>query len=1480
MTRPRFSYGGSGRSAIALSVVGMALASIGSGCGSRAGGGSADPADAAVTFQSALTSPATWNSLYGSWPGARYDHGMTYDSDLKRIVVFGGREAASGPYYGDLWEYDTVKGAWNQRTPGGCMPATTCPFPRSGASLVYDTMRKKTILFGGWQPGAGFYDPDQWEWDGSAQTWTLRQNTTQPSARYGAAMVWDSQRNVAVLFGGFDEATGRRQDTWEWNGTTWMDRTPAGTKPTPRHSAKMIYDSQRGKAVLYSGNTGNGAATGGTWVDELWEWDGAAGTWTKITATALTSTQYGSGYSTLVYDASTNKIVLFYSYSNGYTWVYTPGASNTGTWATAPDAIRTDTSTYPPYYFPGIVYDSGRQVLVFFGGQGYGRTLWDINTTDWTWTNRSAPANGPIQRQYPSIAFDSMRGKLMVFGGRSSVDSGYKNDIYEWSGVDATLTNRTTGGTKPDVRYQAAMVYDSKRDRLLMFGGYGTMVYDDLWAWAPTTREWTQISFTGTRPTARYGHWMFYDPVRDKVYVYGLNQGNYQIWEYDPALNKWLDRTVTSPPAGVSRSYFDVAFDSTRGKIMEIGGNYGGAYTTDIWEWDTTTGAWAQAMPATGSTVPDGRYYHTVAYDSIRRVVLMVGGHVYITGKNTQVNDSWEWDPNLGIWTETTPVGVKPQPREQHLMAFNSLKDTTYLFGGSVPGDTAYGPSEFWEYIPNATDRDNGAGCTTATADKCKSKNCVDGVCCAQTAAECSGKCKSCNVAGKAGTCNNVPAGQPDETCPSDLACDATQQCKALLGHTCTSFTECASGNCTDGVCCNTACNGTCQQCNLAAKLGTCSPVPKDIEDPPTCASDPIQPRACDGAGVCGAGKRASGKPCNAGIQCTSGYCVDGFCCNTSCATACYTCAKPMAEGTCSALAAGEADHSATTPCDGPMQYCSGSGTCATNKKPNGGLCPNGASDCGSGFCIDGVCCATACLGTCQSCNVGGSAGTCVFAPLGEQDTNATAACTGAGMYCDGTGVCTSGKKANGASCTVAADCGSNFCVDGVCCESACTATCYTCAASGNGKCTGVLPGATDPNAATKCEAPNFCTNLRECTSGKKPNGATCTMDSDCGSNFCVDGTCCESSCSGPSNRCKSCKNATGSCAFAAAGTDLHNDCKGEMGCGGTCNGQGACAWAPAGKQCRTIGCQPDLGLISNANALCDGAGNCPVTDPRDCGGFGCYTDTNGGAQCKTDCSTDPDCAIRRYCEVVTDGGVADGGKTSTCPVQFPLGHACTRNPQCLSGTCAIPLGGTIGVCCNTACDHCGTCDSTGTCIPDPAGTLSATCADSASDPTRKCGGMCDGHAHCQYPAAGTACGTCKACDGVGLCNKTPMDDDTCGPIDCDGLNTSCMEYQDLTTNRCASLGACKAPNTVQSCTIFTNSCTPDGGAGGSAGGASGGRGGAGGGGAGTTGNDGGGATGGGGGGGCCAIGATPAPNALVGLAVLASVMIVRRRRR
>jgi len=141
----------------------------------------------------------------------------------------------------------------------------------------------------------------------------------------------------------------------------------------------------------------------------------------------------------------------------------------------------------------------------------------------------------------------------------------------------------------------------------------------------------------------------------------------------------------------------------------------------------------------------------------------------------------------------------------------------------------------------------------------------------------------------------------------------------------------------------------------------------------------------------------------------------------------------------------------------------------------------------------------------------------------------------------------------------------------------------------------------------------------------------------------------------------------------------------------------------------------------------------------------------------------------------------------------------------------------------------------------------------------------CDGNWHCQFPRALTPCGQCKACDGSGKCNVPPEDDATCGVngvIDCSGLNTSCMQYRDLTVKRCAGLGMCKEKNSA-ACTDVTMTCTPDGASGDAAGG------------------DGPAPTK-GGGGGCCSVAASPhsAGELLLELVVVAGVAGVARRRR
>jgi hypothetical protein len=108
----------------------------------------------------------------------------------------------------------------------------------------------------------------------------------------------------------------------------------------------------------------------------------------------------------------------------------------------------------------------------------------------------------------------------------------------------------------------------------------------------------------------------------------------------------------------------------------------------------------------------------------------------------------------------------------------------------------------------------------------------------------------ACNLAGSEGSCANVPNNtDPANECVGATACNGAGACVPLVsGVACTLGAECASGNCVDGVCCNSACGGTCMACNLAGSQGTCSNVP-DNTDP---ANECVGATSCNGAGACG----------------------------------------------------------------------------------------------------------------------------------------------------------------------------------------------------------------------------------------------------------------------------------------------------------------------------------------------------------------------------------------------------------------------------------------------------------------------------------------------------------------------------------------------------------------------------------------------------------------------------------------------------
>jgi hypothetical protein len=432
----------------------------------------------------------------------------------------------------------------------------------------------------------------------------------------------------------------------------------------------------------------------------------------------------------------------------------------------------------------------------------------------------------------------------------------------------------------------------------------------------------------------------------------------------------------------------------------------------------------------------------------------------------------------------------------------------------------------------------NGDACVLGT--ECVSGFCADGVCCS---AVCTGTCQACTAVKKGsgvnGVCGNIGVGlDPDNECFGGLSCSGAGACSLLAnGTSCTNNGECTSGFCVDGVCCSSVCNTLCNACTAAKKGsgadGTCGTIAANLDPDNECAGSLV----CNGSSVC---RAPNGDACVLGTECVSGFCVDGVCCNAGCTGTCQACTAVKkgsgVNGVCGNIGVGlDPDNE----CFGGLS-CSGAGTCSL--LANGMSCTSNG-ECTSNFCVDGVCCSSVCNTLCNACTAtkknSGADGTC----------GAIAANLDPDNECAGATSCSGGSSCllftNGAACSINAECTSGNCVDGVCCNNACSGTCQACSTakkgSGtNGTC-GPIATSTDPDA--ECPGATTCNAVQACA--VFPNGFACTIDAECSSGICTDGVCCNVACDGLCQACIGVKTnvSDGTCADVIVGTDPDNEC-------------------------------------------------------------------------------------------------------------------------------------------------------------------------------------------------------------------------------------------------------------------------------------------------------------------------------------------------
>ena len=306
---------------------------------------------------------------------------------------------------------------WQQVSPA------TLPSQDERFTMVFDEARGVIVLVGGLGPDA--FNPEAyrgtWTWNGVK--WTLA-TTTGPGPRWGAKMVYDSQRQVCVLYGGvpltmpeMDEAVA---ETWEWNGSVWHLRADTGNPP-PTVGHAMAYDRIQQRAVLYGGAPCKPGACG-AYPTYTWEWDGQQ--WRRV----ATSGPPRRLESAMAYDEARQRIVLFGGFNpesgtmygdtwtwDGTTWTQLPGAGPSARCAHA------------------MTYDGGRQAVVLFGGSdifvgvlGVGglriaaagspendNSVWEWDGSRWN----QHPASQPPARIHHDFVHDRSRNVMILYSG-------------------------------------------------------------------------------------------------------------------------------------------------------------------------------------------------------------------------------------------------------------------------------------------------------------------------------------------------------------------------------------------------------------------------------------------------------------------------------------------------------------------------------------------------------------------------------------------------------------------------------------------------------------------------------------------------------------------------------------------------------------------------------------------------------------------------------------------------------------------------------------------------------------------------------------------------------------------------------------------------------------------------------------------------------------------------------------------------------
>jgi hypothetical protein len=491
-----------------------------------------------------------------------------------------------------------------------------------------------------------------------------------PTLRSAHTAIYDPVRDRMVVFGG---AAG--SDVWVLSlagAMEWTRLATSGTPPGPRNDHTAIFDPMRDRMLIFGGGEdfAHNRRHNDVWALSL----GANPTWTQLAVEGtLPAPRVGH---TAIYDPVRDRMVICGGiYVNGSydTWALSLAGSPVWTRLTATTSVLMEESS--------AIYDPVRDRMVVFGG-GYGTSQWHHSVSalslsvNSSWTVLTVSGTPPEGRYSHTAIYDPVRDRMVVFGGYA----GWKyNDAWALSLAGSPAWAQISpAGTPPSQRYDHTAIYDPVRDRMVMFGG----IVGDRSAWVLLleSRTWTQIDAAGGKtPDVSVDCTAIYDPVRERMVVFAGAFSN-EVWALSLAGSpEWTKLTPTGTLPRM-RSDHTAIYDPVRDRMVVFGGQDNGFMMNDVWALSLgEPPAWTQLAPA--GTPPVARCRHSAIYDPLRDRMVVCGGNPAIY--HPFLNDVWVLSlADSPTWTQLTPAGTPPSPREDHAAIYDPVRDRMVVFAG------------------------------------------------------------------------------------------------------------------------------------------------------------------------------------------------------------------------------------------------------------------------------------------------------------------------------------------------------------------------------------------------------------------------------------------------------------------------------------------------------------------------------------------------------------------------------------------------------------------------------------------------------------------------------------------------------------------------------------------------------------------------------------------------------------------------------